>query len=176
MSDVSVTLEPPVGMVLIRGAHDDIGNALAKALALGLPDRLSLTYADGRSLLWFSPDELLLLTPPGKAGSAVEKIGAALAGRHHLAVDVSDARVMFRLEGASGALRDTLAKLTPADMRPASFPVGMVRRTRLAQVPAAIWFAGETEARVLVFRSVAIYARDLLDNAARPGAAVGYFA
>jgi sarcosine oxidase subunit gamma len=79
---------------------------------------------------------------------------------------------MFILTGERGALRDVLAKITPADM--AALAPGEMRRTRLQQVPAAIWFESETEARVVCFRSVAQYVFDLLALSAQEGGAVGY--
>ena len=88
---------------------------------------------------------------------------------------MSDARAVFTLEGEGAAIRNVLAKLTPADLRPASLPVGEVRRTRFAQVPAAFWLAEEGRAELVCFRSVAIYVFGLLKNAAEPGSEVGYF-
>ena len=91
---------------------------------------------------------------------------------HALVTDVSDARAMFELRG--GGLRDVLAKLTPADMSAAALPPGELRRSRLAQVPAAFWLRSETAAQVICFRSVARYVFDLLKTAAQPGSAVGF--
>ncbi|MFW5881638.1 MAG: sarcosine oxidase subunit gamma, partial [Roseicyclus sp.] len=96
----------------------------------------------------------------------------ALSESHHLALNVSDARATFAVEGPAGALRDTLAKITPADM--GALGLAEMRRTRLQQVPAAIWFASETEARVICFRSVARYVFDLLALSAREGGEVGF--
>ena len=58
-------------------------------------------------------------------------------------------------------------------MRTKAFPVGTLRRTRLAQVPAAIWFEDEETAFVVAFRSVADYVFALLSNAAK--GEVGYY-
>lgn len=165
----------PRGMVTLKGALD--GDALREACAqvtgAAFPDALRASGED-RACLWMAPDEVLLLLPRAEAGPAVERIGTALAGIHHLAVDVSDARAVLGIEGA--ALRDVLAKLTPADMAPAAFSPGMVRRTRLAQIPAAIWMRAGDRAEVLCFRSVARYAFDVLTQAAKPGSDVGFHA
>jgi sarcosine oxidase subunit gamma len=95
-----------------------------------------------------------------------------MGSTHHLAVNVSDARAMFSLTGEAGPLKDVLAKVTPADM--AALAPGEMRRTRLQQVPAAIWFESGTEARVVCFRSVARYVFDVLALSAKDGGAVGY--
>ena len=61
--------------------------------------------------------------------------------------------------GAQGAL----AKLCPVDF--AALAPSEVRRTRMAQIPAAFWRHGDGW-RILCFRSVAGYAEALLRNAA----------
>ena len=82
---------------------------------------------------------------------------------------------MITLEGEGAAIREVLAKLTPADLRPGAIGIGEVRRTRLAQVPAAFWLDGEGKATVVCFRSVAEYVFGLLRNASENGSGVGYF-
>ena len=113
--------------------------------------------------------------PYENVDAALATLEEKLSGRHHLAVDVSDARAVFMLEGKGAAIRETLAKLTPADMRTAVLPVGEMRRTRLAQVPAAFWFEDEGTATVVCFRSVADYVFGILKASANLGGEVGYF-
>lgn len=156
----------PTGMVTLRADLD----AAAKA-GIAVPERR--VSKDGT--LWMSPDELLILCDRDAAADKVAEVSGALKDAHHLAVDVSDARVMFRLTGEGPLLRETLAKLSPADLRAASLPVGEVRRTRLAQVAGAFWFEAEGEARLICFRSVADYVIGLLKHAAQPGSEVGHF-
>jgi sarcosine oxidase subunit gamma len=81
---------------------------------------------------------------------------------------------MFALSGEARALRDVLAKVTPANMAADVLKPGEMRRTRLQQAAGAIWFESETEARVVCFRSVARYVFDLLAMSAKEGGAVGY--
>lgn len=165
------------GMITLRG---DFSSEIFVKAATGVtgtdfPGPRRMTGSGEGGLCWMSPDELLVLAPHAQAGAALEKLGKALKGLHHLAVNVSDARAVFTLEGDGAAIRSVLAKLTPADLRPASLPVGEVRRTRFAQVPAAFWLAEEGRAELVCFRSVAIYVFGLLKNAAEPGSEVGYF-
>ncbi len=122
-----------------------------------------------------SPDELLLVCAHHEAEARVQALTAALAGQHHLVVNVSDARAVFRVTGTGSAVREALAKVTPADMRARSLPVGEVRRTRMAQVPAAIWFDSEDQATIVCFRSVGTYIFDLLVQSSKPGSEVGHF-
>ena len=159
------------GMVTIRGdlSAEPVQRAVGEVAGVHLPGtRQASTGAC--SLLWMSPDELLLLCDRDEAGNVAARLGEALAGVHHLAADISDARVMLALEGEG--VRDTLAKLAPVDLAPEAFPVGAFRRTRLGQVAAAFWLVSETEARVICFRSVAAYMTRLLERSAedpRPG-------
>ena len=122
-----------------------------------------------------SPDELLILLPYDDVTSALTAMSVALKGEHALVVDVSDARASFRIEGEGALIRETLAKLTPADMRAAALPVGILRRTRLAQVPAAFWLQSEGAAHLICFRSVASYIFGILKHAATPGSEAGFF-
>ncbi len=166
-----------VGMVTIRGDLSDVGfcGLLMGALGIEVPKARKMADGPQGKLLWMSPDELLLVCPHSDADARVSAIAAALADIHHLAVNVSDARCVIDVTGDGPAIRDALAKLTPADLRSSSCPVGEVRRTRLAQVPAAIWFETEGRATVVCFRSVAGYVFGLLTNAAKSGTALGHF-
>ena len=165
------------GMITLRG---DLGSQVLQDAAcdvagVGFPGQGAAIIEGARGICWMSPDEVLILVPHGEAVAAVATLTKALAGEHHLAVNVSDARAMFALEGESAVIREVLAKLTPADLRASAFQVGRIRRTRLAQVPAALWFTGEGRAEVVCFRSVAAYVFGLLEQATKPGSEVGYF-
>lgn len=163
MSDLVVEPVTDLGQITLRGDLSD--PAFADALGVVLPQPRRITQRPVR-LAWMSPDELLALVPREDVAGHVERVGAALRGQHHLIADVSDARVIYRLYGEDAPIRDCLARLSPADLRARALPQGEVRRTRLAQVPAAFWL-DEGAATVIAFRSVAAYVEGLLRNAAR---------
>jgi sarcosine oxidase, subunit gamma len=170
VSDAGLT-----GMVTIRG---DLGAAKVRAAVktacgCAMPGQGAITVAKGRKLAWMSPDEALLFCGYDEAAALADALGAALAKSHALVADVSDARVVLHLSGA--ACREVMAKLTPADLRPASFAPGQMRRTRLGQVAAAFHMPDETSFEVIAFRSVADYVFGLLSSAAKPGGEVGLF-
>ena len=161
------------GMVTLRG---DLGAAkLRKAVkdivGVPVPDTCRADVAGGKGVLWMSPDELMILVPYADAETAAAALGKALKGTHYLAVNVSDARAVFRISGEGW--REVLAKLTPADLHPDAFGPGAVRRTRLAQVAAAFWMTDEASVDLVCFRSVARYVFDLLSSAGRTG--IGHF-
>lgn len=174
---VSVEDAGLTGMITLRGDLSDAGlrDAVTGLTGTDFPEARRAETAGDHAVCWMSPDELLIVLPYDSVGAALATLGEKLSGTHHLAVDVSDARAVIRLSGKAAALRETLAKLTPADMRSSSLPVGEMRRTRLAQVPAAFWFEDDGTAHVICFRSVARYVFGILRQSAEPGSEVGYF-
>lgn len=174
---VSVEDAGLTGMITLRGDLSDGGlrDAVTGLTGTAFPDARRAETAGDTAVCWMSPDELLIVMPYENVGDALKRLGETLGGTHHLAVDVSDARAVIRLSGKGAALRETLAKLTPADMRVSALPAGEMRRTRLAQVPAAFWFEDEGTAHVICFRSVARYVFGILKQSAELGSEVGYF-
>jgi len=170
MSDpVTVTRAEPVGMITLRADLDAKRTADAVKAAVGLvpPKPREIKIGKSGTLAWMSPDELLLISAHDKAPGLVAGLEKALAGHHHMAVDVSDARALFRIEGRGA--REVLAKGAPVDLAPGAFEPGEVRRTRLGQVAAAFWMTGEDAFELVCFRSVADFVETWLETAALPG-------
>jgi sarcosine oxidase, subunit gamma len=163
------------GMITLKG---DLGSAKMKAalksVGPGLPAQRGIVEKNGRAVAWMARDEVLILCPHAEADGVVTKLNTALAGQHFLAVNVSDARAMFRVTGPGA--REALAKIAPVDLHPESFKPGEMRRTRLAQVAGAIWLSDDDQISVIAFRSVARYVFDILALSARDDAVVDYFA
>lgn len=160
------------GMVTIR--CDLASPKLAAAveeLGLNVPAQRKVESAGEMALAWMSPDELLLMAPHERAEEVAQQLAQALQGEFATIANVSDARAVFTLEGA--ALRDALAKLCPVDF--GTLGPGDIRRTRAAQIAAAIWFEAEDRATLVCFRSVAQYMFDLLSAAAAPGSEPGLY-
>jgi sarcosine oxidase subunit gamma len=161
-----------IGMVSLRADIADAGVIkILRDVGITMPKVGRMVRGDV-SALWMSPDEVLLLTDYAHAPALTETLTAALAGQHALVHTVSDARACLRVEGP--AVRDVLAKLCPVDV--ANLAPGEVRRTRLAQVAAALWLEDPQTAQIICFRSVAAYAFDTLSMAARPGSQPHVFA
>ncbi len=163
------------GMITLRG---DLSSAALQKAACDLagcdfPGKLSLTGTSESGLCWMSPDEILILCAYDTAHAATAQLTEVLKGTHDLVANVSDARAMLCLSG--GDPREVLAKLSPADTAPGALEPGTLRRSRLAQVPAAFWIDETGTAYVICFRSVAQYVFDILKSAALPGSEVGFF-
>jgi sarcosine oxidase subunit gamma len=155
----------PLGMITLRAKGvPGLEAAVQAAVGTGVPEVRRILRNGDRACGWMSPDEYLLILPYAETDKARAAIAAALAGQHHLAVYVSDARAVFRVEGAKAD--QVLAKLSPTDM--ARLAEGELRRSRLAQVAAAFW-AEEGGYTVVCFRSVAGYVFGLLQHSALPG-------
>lgn len=169
---VRVAEQGPQGMIVLRSKGDGLAGALA-ALDLPVPAQRRIETVGDRAVAWMSPDEYLIWLPYAQVADAVQALGAALAGRHHLVADVSDARAVFTVTGQDA--REVLAKACPVDFAPAAFGAGEVRRTRAAQVAAAVWMNAEDRFTLVCFRSVGRYVFDLLSTLARPGSEVGLF-
>ena len=162
------------GMISLRG---DLGQAKLRSVCTALtgvefPDRMTAKSDGQQGLCWMSPDEVLVLVPHERTAEARAKIAEALAGSHHLATDVSDARAVMILEGPH--VREVIAKLAPVDLHPESFRPGDFRRTRLGQVAAAFWMRDAESFEIVCFRSVADYAFRLLARSMETGG-TGYF-
>ena len=168
---LKLSVQPLRGMITLRADLSDAAVVSAVKAAVGseMPDIRKAT----ETALWMSPDELMLLTPYGEAGTAVAKLTEALSGVHHLAVDVSDARTMFKLEG--DAAREVLAKGAPVDLARDQFGVGDLRRTRISHIAAAFWQSGEGPDvfEIICFRSYASYLWEWLEESSREGTMPG---
>ena len=156
----------PLGMITLRAKPDlpGLAEAIRAAVGTDVPATRRIVTNGDKAAGWMSPDEYLLVLPYAAVPAALDAIGKAMAGVHHLAVDVSDARAVFRVEGAKAD--QVLAKLSPVDF--AKLEPGELRRTRAAQVATAFWKEGDGFT-VVCFRSVGRYVFDLLAMSATPG-------
>lgn len=170
--DVRVRDSGHCGMISLRGDHAEIATAVAQITGLDVPGVNRVLTRGDYSVVWMAPDELLLLLPHADTVTALASLATALAFVHHLATEVSDSRAAFVLEGVYA--REILGKLAPVDLHPEAFRPGMVRRTRLGQIAAAIWCMADDRWMVLCFRSVRDYARELLLRSAQDGQ-VGFY-
>ncbi len=159
----------PLGMISLRAVPQTKGLAVAVKAAVGtaLPTQRQIVTDGDRATAWMAPDEYLLMLPYRDVSKAIETLGKKLGAAHHLAVDVSDARAIFRIEGPKAD--QVLRKLCPVDFD--TLQPGEIRRTRAAQVACAVWRDGEG-CTIVSFRSVAAYVMGLLIHSAQPGSEI----
>ena len=152
----------PLGMITLRAKGvKALDKAIKAVTGTKVPAQRRIEVNGDRACGWMSPDEYLLIVPYGEVRDALASLAMSLAEEHHLAVDVSDARAVFRVEGERAA--EVLAKLAPVDFD--KLEPGELRRSRTAQVAAAMW-QQDGGFTLVCFRSVARYVFDLLENAA----------
>ncbi|SLN17327.1 sarcosine oxidase subunit gamma [Pseudooctadecabacter jejudonensis] len=166
MSDLAKVIRHSArGMITLRGdlTSSPLKKAVKAATGYTVPKAGHIAGDDTKGVIWMSPDELLVMVPYGEVEATLAALDKTLLGKHYLAVDVSDARAVFTVEGAQA--HEVLARVCPVDLHADSFAVGAFRRTRMAQVAAAIW-RHEAGFDVICFRSVGDYAEGLLRNAA----------
>ncbi len=156
----------PLGMISLRCdlADKAVPAAIKAITGTKLPAPRRIEMKGGKGAAWMSPDELLIIIPYDDVAKALETMGKRLTAVHHLSVDVSDARAVFRIDGPKAT--EVLMKLAPVDF--SVLATGELRRTRVAQVAAAFW--GDADGYTLVsFRSVAGYVMGLLQHSAHIG-------
>ncbi len=157
------------GMITLRGDFKSavLAKAVKAATGTAVPETGQILHSTKGSAAWMSPDELLLLVDYTNVDAVIAKLDKALSGEHALVVNVSDARALFEIKGV--ATRDIIAKGSPADMNKDALPVGMIRRSRLGQLPVAFWMDDEKTARMVCFRSVGEHVFTWLKNASKKG-------
>ncbi len=155
----------PLGMITLRAKGlKGLAKAVKAAIGTKVPDTRRIEHAGDNACAWMSPDEYLLILPYAEVSKALSVIAKTLQGDHHLAVDVSDARAVFRIEGPDA--HQVLRKLCPVDLD--RMAPDEVRRTRAAQVACAFWQQGGGYT-LISFRSVAGYVMGLLSHSAQVG-------
>lgn len=155
----------PLGMITLRAKGlKSLDKAIKSVTGTKVPAPRRIEVKGDHACGWMSPDEYLLILPHAEVGEALAKLAKGLAGEHHLAVDVSDARAVFRIEGDKAD--QVLRKLMPVDFD--LLEPGELRRSRAAQVAAAIW-KQDQGFTLVCFRSVASYVMGLLTHSAQPG-------
>ena len=161
------------GMISFRGdlSETKVKNAVTGVTGVDMPGQRGCNVNAENGLAWMSPDELLIMVEHDKAALVLETLEKGLKGKHYMAENVSDARAVFTVSGQHAA--EVIAKLAPVDM--STFAQGEIRRTRLAQVPAAFWMSGENIYTIVCFRSAADYMFGILSAAAQEGSEVNAF-
>jgi len=124
-ADGAAIVERPFeGKLILRGDRAAMSSAAAQVLGANLPGQVHETSSGLRGTAqWLSPDEWLLITPPGAELALSKVLGAALAGQHHQIADVTDYYTTIELSGAHA--REMLMKIATVDFHPRAFKAGM---------------------------------------------------
>jgi sarcosine oxidase subunit gamma len=116
------------------------------------------------------PDEWLIIGAPSQADDLNTPLAAALTGRSHAIVDVSQASIAFAVEGPDAV--NILNTGCPLDFDSRHFCIGSATRTILGKCETVLFRLNEGEFRVECWRSFGEYVHAfLLDAAALNGSA-----
>ncbi len=175
---ITISEVSDIGMIDVRGDAKDktFRTAFAKVTGCDLPAMPRTSVAGGDThVLWLSVDQWLVLVPRKRVKDVVSALRSALRETHSLAIDLSDARTIIRLEGES--VREILMKGAPVDLTLAEYGVGSVRRLRLGDVAALVHIHALAPDTIdlYVFRSYARFAWDWLEATAGEAARVRLF-
>lgn len=146
------------GHLLLRGEAVLLDKAVREVLGFSLPGQpLTVTRdsEDRYSLQWLSPDEWLLIVPPGEEYAIENGLRAALSDAFYSIVNVSGGQTLLILEGPS--VRDILMKSSNYDVHPQNFPVGKGITTVFANTTTLLRRATDTRWELVVRRSFADY-------------------
>lgn len=168
---VRIVERPEVGKIDLRGDPENRAfmAAVGRVLDMVLPtDALSSATRGDLTALWQGPDQWLLTCPLGTVAARLGALREALAGEHHALTDLSDGRVVLRLQGPSA--RDVLAKGCPLDLHASVFRPGQCASSRLAKADVLIHLALDEPATgpafdLYVARSFARYLFAWLEDA-----------
>ncbi|MEM9099403.1 MAG: sarcosine oxidase subunit gamma family protein [Pseudomonadota bacterium] len=174
---LTVTIEEqgPTGMITLRGdlSSPALIAAVKEGFGAAVPATLTAAFNGDQKAVWMSPDELLLFCPYANAPAKAAALGQALAGEHHMAVDVSDTRAVILVTGRGA--QELMAKGAPLDLSDKAFPIGTARRTHFAEIAVGIWRTGDEAWEIVCFQSYAQHLFDWLVASSGDAASVGYF-
>jgi len=166
------------GMIDLRGEAGSAKFKQAAKAALGveLPLKPRTVAAKGDvTVLWLSVDQWLVCCSRNKTGALLDKLRKNLGTVHSLAVDVSDARAIIRLEGDNAL--EVLMKGSSVDFTLPEYRAGLVRRLMFAEIAALAHIVSDNPCTVdiYVFRSYADYTWKWIKATAKPAASIGLF-
>ena len=155
---------PFEGKLILRGALTVVGDPVAGVLGVTLPAKVYQTAVSARAnVQWLSPDEWLIVTPPGAETALAADLAAALGGKHAQVVDVSDYYTTIELLGARA--REMLMKIATVDFDPRAYKPGMCVATNFGRTVAWARQTGEDGYDLIVRISMADYLWCLLAEA-----------
>jgi len=166
------------GMIDLRGEATSVKFRQAARAALGveLPLKPRSSAAKGDiTVLWLSVDQWLICCARDKTGELVDTLRKKLGAVHSLAVDVSDARAIIRLQGDTA--REVMMKGSSIDFTLPDYTAGLVRRLIFAEIAALAHIVSDTPCTIdiYVFRSYADYTWKWIEATAKPASIIGLF-
>lgn len=117
------------------------------------------------TILWFGPNEWMIITEPGKEGDLVSALRTSLADTFAAVTDVGGGNTIIEISGSCA--RDLLSCGSMIDFHENQFSQGQCVQTLFAKTNVAIYQPGQTDVfRMIVRRSFSDYLGTWLVDAA----------
>jgi len=160
---------PFLGHVNLRGRTDnaDFMQAAESVLGGALPTNANTCVTHGdNTVLWYGPDEWLVITAKEKQTELVDAMRAVLVDTFAAVTDISGGNTVVEVSGR--AARELLAKGTPLDLHPSVFSVGQCAQTVFAHASMALYPVDEEPTfRIIIRRSFSDYLATWMVDAAQ---------
>ena len=129
-----------LGHINLRGsvANKAFLSAVKTVLGTALPieNNAAVKY-DELIVLWYGPDEWLIVTPRNQVAPLIDRLTSALQGIFSAVTNVSGGNTVIEISGS--AATDLLLKGSTLDFHPSVFGVGQCAQTLLAKTVVAIY-------------------------------------
>lgn len=156
------------GLVNLRGSADnpDFVAAAQSVLKTSLQmDNNSFVETPEFTILWFGPNEWMIITEPGKEAQLVTALRASLADTFAAVTDVSGGNTVIEISGSCA--RDLLSCGSMLDFHKNQFAQGQCVQTLFAKTNVAIYKLAQSDVfRMVVRRSFSDYLGTWLADAA----------
>jgi sarcosine oxidase subunit gamma len=119
-----------------RGRRAELEAKASELLGLSLPFTPRTVEASGKMVVWAGPDQWLVIEPRVAARDPSLELADALKGLASI-IDVSDSRVIFRVEGAKAP--EILAPRMAIDLHDRIFRPGDVAITHASHLGVMVW-------------------------------------
>ena len=171
---LSIQEEAYCGHVNLRGsASNDAFLSAAKAvLGTDLPTEVNTFVITAKlTVLWYGPNEWLIVTPQGSETALIATLREALQGQFFAVTDLSGGNTVLNISGSHAI--DLLKKGCPLDLHSSAFAVGQCAQTVLAKAGMTILNMPEPAGfKLIVRRSFSDYLGVWLIDAAGEFAAL----
>lgn len=129
--DVSVT-----HVAQRRGARADLEARAKSLLGVELPFTPRVVEAAGKMVVWAGPEQWLVIEPRSGNADRSAELAEAFKGAASV-IDVSDSRMIFRVEGASAL--EVLSPSMGIDFHDRAFKPGDVAITHVSHLGIMVW-------------------------------------